>query len=112
MAKTPKPRDDFRAADTAGVFASAVRLHQAGRLRKAEPLYREVLAADPQHVDALHLLGVLAQHAGRPDGAVEMIGKALALNERVPEFHYNIGVAYGVLGQFAAAAKHNARAVA
>jgi tetratricopeptide (TPR) repeat protein/SAM-dependent methyltransferase len=112
MAKKPKQRDDFRAAEAASLFAGAVRLHQAGRLREAEPQYRQVLAADPEHVDALHLLGVLAHQAGRPDGAIELIGKALALNGRVPEFHYNIGLAYGALGRFTEAATHNARAVA
>src|SRR5262249_13384408 len=46
-------------------LAAAVWAHQAGDLRQAEQLYRHVLQAEPQHVDALHLLGVLAQQAGR-----------------------------------------------
>ena len=37
----------------------AAALHRSGRLIEAEALYREVLAADAQHFDALHLLGVL-----------------------------------------------------
>ena len=64
------------------------------------------------HADCLHLLGVLAHQVGRNDLAVDLIGKALALNDRVPEFHYNIGLAHGALGQFEQAATHNRRAIA
>ena len=43
----------------------AVQHHQAGRLAEAELLYRQILAAQPNHADALHLLGVMAQQVGR-----------------------------------------------
>ncbi len=47
------------------VLARAVTLHQQGKLRDAEALYREVLAETPEHVDALHLLGVLKAQSKR-----------------------------------------------
>ena len=112
MSKKPRPREGFRTAEAADLFANAVGLHQRGRLQEAEPLYRQVLAQDPGHADSLHLLGVLAHQVGRNDLAIELIGKALAINERVPEFHYNIGLAHGALNQFEEAAAHNRRAVA
>jgi tetratricopeptide (TPR) repeat protein/2-polyprenyl-3-methyl-5-hydroxy-6-metoxy-1,4-benzoquinol methylase len=107
-----KPRPGSRTAEAERLFATAVQLHQAGHLQDAERHYRQLLATDPKHADALHLLGVLAHQVGRPDGAVELIGKALAINERAPQMHYNIGLAYGALGRFEEAARHNARAVA
>src|ERR1041385_6414594 len=58
----------------------------------------------------LHLLGVLAHQVGRNDLAVELIGKALKANDRVPEFHYNIGLAYGALGRFRSASSRRAGA--
>ena len=58
--------------------------HQAGRLAEAEAIYRQVLAQFPDHADALHLLGVLACQAGRPDAAIELIGRAIAINPAVP----------------------------
>ena len=44
---------------------SALSHHRAGRLAEAERIYREILAIEPNYVDALHLLG----SAGRPDGS-------------------------------------------
>ena len=38
----------------------AMTLHQQGRLVEAERIYREVLQRQPNHFDALHLLGVIA----------------------------------------------------
>ena len=72
-------------------FATAVRLHQSGRLAEAERLYRQILQADPRQCDALHMLGVLAMQGGQNQAAVELIRQAIALNERVPAFHNNLG---------------------
>jgi Flp pilus assembly protein TadD len=40
-------------------FNQGVALHQEGRLAEAERIYGEVLRQQPNHFDALHLLGVL-----------------------------------------------------
>ena len=40
---------------------------QAGQLQEAEQLYRQILQVDPNQVDALHLLGVIAGQTGRDD---------------------------------------------
>ncbi len=50
---------------TADLLAQAWRQHQAGNLAAAEPLYRQVLAAEPQSLDAHFLLGFLCQTQGR-----------------------------------------------
>jgi cytochrome c-type biogenesis protein CcmH/NrfG len=34
-------------------------LHGQGRLGEAEAIYRSLLARDPRHFDALHLLGLV-----------------------------------------------------
>ena len=46
--------------------------HQAGHLREAEGIYRQILAQRPDHADALHLLGVLAGEAVRKFGGDSM----------------------------------------
>src|SRR3984885_4084737 len=86
------------------VFTAALGHHQAGRLNEAERLYQQILQADPHHADALHFLGVLAHQAGRNDMAVDLIGKAIAQNGRVPAFHNNLGSALKALGKFQEAA--------
>jgi tetratricopeptide (TPR) repeat protein len=78
--------------DVQGLFADAVRHHQAGRLADAEPLYRQVLAANPRHADALHLLGVIGGQTGRPDLAADMIGRAIAIKPKEASFHCNLGI--------------------
>jgi tetratricopeptide (TPR) repeat protein/SAM-dependent methyltransferase len=101
----------MKANDPTELFAAAFQQHQAGALREAEQTYKRVLALDPAHVDALHYLGVLAQQAGRNDIAVDLIGRAISLNDGIPECHYNIGIAYGALGRFDEAAEHNRNAI-
>src|ERR1043166_1708903 len=53
-----------------------VRCHQSGDLEQAAAIYRQVLAHDPHHTDALHLLGVVAYHQGRLEEAEELISRA------------------------------------
>jgi len=92
-------------------FAKAIDAHQRGQLAQAEGLYRQVLAAVPHHLDSLNLLGVLALQTGRNELAVEMIGKAIALNDKVPDFHNNIGETFRRLGRVERAVEHFTKAV-
>jgi len=86
-------------------LAQAVAHHQAGRLAEAEHGYRAVLSADPQHPDALHLLGVLSLQSGRAAEAVELIGKALQRSRGVPDYWDNLGSALIACGRAADAAQ-------
>jgi tetratricopeptide (TPR) repeat protein len=95
----------------AELLAVALRHHRSGQLAEAEVRYREILAIDPNHVASLHLLGAVAHQIGRHDQAVDLIGKAIALNDRVPAFHNNIGLALRALGRVEDAAVHYTRAV-
>jgi len=72
--------------------------HQAGRLDDAEKLYRQVLAAQPDHPDALHLLGVIAHQVGRNDMAMELIGRAITLRPTSADYYSNIGLVFVARG--------------
>jgi tetratricopeptide (TPR) repeat protein len=54
--------------------------HQAGRLAEAERLYRQILAAQPDHWDSLHLLSVLSYQRGDYALALDQIDAALDIN--------------------------------
>ncbi|BAI72378.1 TPR repeat-containing protein [Azospirillum sp. B510] len=57
----------------------ALEHHQAGRAVEAEDIYRLILGADPEHADAMQLLGVLAVQTGRPAEAGRRLRRAVAL---------------------------------
>ncbi len=59
-------------ADTAGTLARGFQLHSAGDLRAAGRAYREVLRDEPQHAEALRLLGALSLQLGHYDKAVSL----------------------------------------
>lgn len=89
----------------------AVQHQQAGRYANAENIYRQVLQADPNQPDALHLLGLLAHQTGHHGEAIELIGKALVLEPAMPAFHCNIALAYQSLGNLDAAIAHFGKAI-
>jgi len=78
-------------------LALAIEHHQAGRLRAAEEIYRQVLTIDSQQPAALHLLGVIAHQVGRHDVAVELIEAAIKVHGTEAAFHVNLGEAYRAL---------------
>ena len=78
----------------AEAMSAALSHHQAGRLGEAEQLYRQILAVDPNHAVAWHLLGVIASQLGRNDAAEKSIGRALELQPNYAEARNNLGLAY------------------
>jgi predicted O-linked N-acetylglucosamine transferase (SPINDLY family) len=83
-------------ATTSDTFQAAFAHHQAGRLREAAALYQQILAAEPDHADALHLLGVVAHQSRQHDQAVDLIARAIALRGDRSAFHSNLGEVYRV----------------
>ena len=69
----------------------AIHHHQGGNLAEARQIYRQLLAADPQNAQALHLLGLAAHQSGDSTTAETMIRQAIALNPNEPDFHSNLG---------------------
>ncbi len=76
------------------LLQEAIQLHQKGDLSGAGALYRKMLVSYPNHPDALHLLGVIAQQRGDNDKAVNYIAKALSFNPSAAFYHNNLGSAY------------------
>ncbi len=85
--------------DIAGVLSLAAQHHQAGRLPQAQALYHEVLKADADNPDALHLLGVLASQVGQHDKALSLIERAVQRSPQNPQFHASLAGALHALGR-------------
>ena len=97
---------------TASLFAAAVNHFRARQLGEAEKCCRDILTVEPNHFDALHLLGVIAFQIGRHDGAAELIGRAVAVNGNNAECHFNLAQALRALGRLDEAMTHLAQAAA
>ncbi len=76
------------------ILAEAVALHEAGNLKKAERLYKNILKANPRNSVALNLLGVLNYQGGRHSKAIQLLGKAVAISPDYAFAHFNLGNVY------------------
>ncbi len=56
--------------------------HQKGDARAATQCYREILLKEPNHPDALHLLGILAFQSGELEKAENLVKKAIKETSR------------------------------
>lgn len=73
------------------VMNMAVQLQKQGMLDAADELYGRVLEAFPDHVDALHFLGVSRHQRGRVDEALALVTRALALAPDHADARNNLG---------------------
>jgi len=68
------------------LFQQGLALHQAGDVAGAAAIYSRVLTADPDHFDALHLLGVIALQDNDFNRAYNLISSALRPNPNNPAY--------------------------
>jgi tetratricopeptide (TPR) repeat protein len=79
--------------------------HAAGRLDQAEAIYQGILAADPDHAEALALLGLLYYQMNRWADATAVLRRAVAANGDSEECVFNLGLALGAAENWAEAAE-------
>ena len=73
------------------VLAPAIEAHKERRLDDAAAVYRQVLATEPDHADALHLLGVVMHQMSRNDEARPLIERAIEVRPGVAHYHNHLG---------------------
>jgi tetratricopeptide (TPR) repeat protein len=78
---------------------AAIQHHQLGRLQEAGRIYQSVLERNPNHPDALHLLGVVAHQLGKHQPAAELISRAISLRPNAPAYYANLAEVWRALGQ-------------
>ena len=89
----------MNAAQPQDLFSQALACQQQGRPLQARGLCERVLAQQPQHADALQLLGLIAAQMGSLESAADFFGRAIAARPVNPAAHYNRGVALQELRQ-------------
>ncbi|AUD00033.1 hypothetical protein CWS35_35330 [Bradyrhizobium sp. SK17] len=82
------------------------------RFNEAQEVCRHILTREPDHVQSLNLLGLMAQAAGEHRAAAKLFTKAIAADEVNAACHYNAGNSYQALGSRAKAVAHFGRALA
>ena len=92
-------------------LSAALAAHRGGRHKEAESVYRRVLSRQPDHPDALHLLGMLLQQTGRPDEALPLLERAAGLDPSAAAFRCNLGSLLGRLGRHADAVEYFREAI-
>ena len=95
MARKRGPNSPARKPDVAAIHAqlqAAVALHRQGKLADAAASYEAVLKSQPDNFDGLNLLGMALRQSGRPEPAVKLIAKAIAINPGNAAAHINLGI--------------------
>ena len=73
------------------VMRVANQRHRAGHAAEARRICRDLLTRQPNHPDALHLLGILEAQAGRLAAAENLIGQAVRARPDFPGTWVNLG---------------------
>jgi tetratricopeptide (TPR) repeat protein len=79
------------AEQPAALSEAGMRHFRAGRLAQAEAKCRQALVADPQHADALHLLGLIHAQNDQVDLALECIAQAIRCSQANPDYFSSLG---------------------
>jgi tetratricopeptide (TPR) repeat protein len=85
------------AAALQALCAEGLALHHQGRLEEARERYKKVLARDPKHFDALHLLGSVCAQSGQTELGVSLLKRAIRVNPNAALAHCALGVALNEL---------------
>lgn len=79
-ATSPETGDAAAINDLTALLRQAVQQHQYGAWEEAERLYRRILQIDPEHFDALYLLGTVAMQTGHLALADDLLERAIRIN--------------------------------
>jgi tetratricopeptide (TPR) repeat protein len=73
------------------LLESGLRYLQSGQFSEAEKCCREILAADPDHADSFHLLGLISARTNKYDQATEFFAQAIRKNPNNADYFSNLG---------------------
>ena len=89
----------------------ALEYHQHGDTLQAQALYKKILRSQPEHFDALHLLGIAEYQSGNYGRAIEFISHAIRVNPGMAAPYANLGLAQQAQQHYADARRSYQRAL-
>src|SRR5688572_1551912 len=98
--------------DPGELFQAAARAFGTQDWAQAESICRRVLAAEPQHADALHMLGLICTMRRRTDEAIDYLRQATTAQPGNALQWTNFGKIYREAGRFGEAVDCERRAIA
>jgi predicted O-linked N-acetylglucosamine transferase (SPINDLY family) len=99
IAAMPSPLVKASSSNVAQLFAQALQFHHQGKLAQAEPLYAQVLAARPDHNDALQMMALIKLAKGEAADALKLIGAAMRGRKPSPQVLLNQGLILNALAR-------------
>jgi tetratricopeptide (TPR) repeat protein len=66
--------------NTAEAITAALQYHQSGNLSQAETLYRQILQQEPEHLKALHCLGLIAHQTEHIEDAIALYQQVVSID--------------------------------
>ncbi len=81
----------FELTPSRKLLADAARLHGEGKYDEAERVYRQILNTEPDNVDALRMLAMLAATAGNYDDAEKLLRQVIRLAPDYFTAHMDLG---------------------
>jgi predicted O-linked N-acetylglucosamine transferase (SPINDLY family) len=82
------------------LLPAAIAAYQHGQYGEAKALCRQIVHDQPDHFDALHLLGVLELNGPHVEDAEKILRRAVKVQPRSAEAHSNLGLACAKLKRF------------
>jgi predicted O-linked N-acetylglucosamine transferase (SPINDLY family) len=82
------------------LWQQAIQSHRAGNLAAAEKFCRQIISLQPQHADALHLLGVIALQSLQANQAANFFRQAIAARPSFASALANLGNALSAQNLF------------
>lgn len=90
----------------------AMQRHAGGELAAAAETYRHILAASPNHPDALHLLGLANIQGGAAEDGAALVRRAMAVQPGCAPHHNSLALALRQMGRAAEAVEQYRLALA
>ncbi len=88
-----------RRLPVATAYSQALEHFNAGRFSQADQLCTAIIKAAPDHIDAMNLLGLVAQQVDRHDLAHELFQRAIGIDGSIANLYVNLAVSFEQLGR-------------